>query len=102
MMGVGEYVDLILKKKKITRTEFTKRINEVEKLLGDSRTTVTNITNYLNGYHSIGRKAAARWEVALDLEEGTLLRMVSEPLSLEGSKEFREYMKKIRDVRRKL
>lgn len=102
MMNICEYVDLILKKKKMTRTEFTKRINEVESKLGDSRTTITNVTNYLNGYHSIGRKAAARWEIALDLEEGTLIRMVSDPSSSVGERDFNEYMKKLREIRRNI
>lgn len=101
-MGVGEYVDLILKKKKITRTEFTKRINEVEKLLGDSRTTLTNVTNYLNGYHAIRPKTVAKWEVALDLEEGTLIKKVAEPLSSDGIKEMKELINKLREIRRKL
>lgn len=102
MMNISEYVDLILRKKKMSRTDFAKRINRIEEKLGDSRTTVTNITNYLNGYHSIGRRAAARWEVALDLEEGTLLRMVSDPSSREGDKDFKEYMKKLREIRRNI
>lgn len=102
MIGIAEYVDLILKKKKMTRTEFTKRINRVEKELGDSRTTNANVTNYLNGYHSIGRKAAARWEIALGLEEGTLIRMVSSASSNEGERDFKEYMKKLREIRRNI
>ncbi len=102
MMNVGEYVDLILKKKKITRTEFTKRINRVEEKLGDTRTTVTNVTNYLNGYHAIRPKAVAKWEVALGLDEGTLLKMVSNPLSSDGEKEFKELIKKLREIRRML
>jgi len=102
MIGIAEYVDLILKKRKMTRTEFTKRINEVEEKLGDSRTSVMNITNYLNGYHAIRPKAVAKWEVALGLEEGTLLRMVSDPLSSGGEKEYRELLKKLREIRRML
>lgn len=101
MIGIAEYVDLILRKKKLSRTEFVKKINEIESRLGESRTTSQNITNYLNGYHSIGRKAAARWEVALGLEEGTLLRMVMQPTSTEGEKEFKDYMNKLQEIRRK-
>ena len=93
---------LYLDKKKINRAELVKKINRVEELLGDSRTKPMNVTNYLNGYHSFGRRTLAKWEVALDLDEGSLYLMVAPPLSSEGEREFREYIKKLREIRRKL
>ena len=101
MIDIREYLTLYLDKKKINRTELVKKINRVEKELGESRTCNANVTNYLNGYHPFRCKVLAKWEVALDLEEGSLFNYVSPPLSSDGVKEFREYLKKLREIRRK-
>lgn len=102
MMDVREYLCLYLDKKKINRTELTKKINEVEKKLGETRTVNANVTNYLNGYHPFRCKVLAKWEVALGLREGSLFNYVVSPLSSDGEKEFREYLKKLREIRRNL
>ena len=102
MMDIREYLCLYLDKKKINRTELTKKINNVEKKLGETRTVIANVTNYLNGYHPLRFKTLAKWEVALGLLEGSLYKCVSPPSSSEGEKEFREYLKKLREIRRNL
>ncbi|MBO7614801.1 MAG: hypothetical protein J6T15_03800 [Bacilli bacterium] len=102
MMSVREYLALYLDKKKINKNDLVKKINRVEKELGESRTVYANVTNYLNGYHPFRCKVLAKWEVALGLEEGSLFNYVSPPLSSDGVKEFKDYLKKLREIRRKL
>lgn len=99
MLGVSDYIKLILKKKKWSNNKFCQELNKIESKIGHSRTTPQNITNYLNGYHSIRPKWLAKVEVALDLEQGTLINMVAQPNSNEGKKELKEIIKKVREVK---
>ena len=101
MMNIRDYIILILDKKKMTRAEFTRKINEIEDKLGEKKTTNQNITNYLNNLdesHNIGYKMALKMEKALNLPDDTLLKMVKNPLTPDVKKDFDKLKKKVRSL----
>lgn len=101
MMNIRDYVIMVLEKKKMTRVEFTRRINKIEEKLGEKKTTNQNITNYLNGTddkHNIGYKMALKMEKALDLPNDTLIKMVKSPLTPDIVKDFDRLKKKVRNL----
>lgn len=101
MMNIREYIILILEKKKISRVEFTRKINKIEEQLGEKKSTTQNITNYLNNLdesHNIGYKMALKMEKALDLPDDTLLKMVKNPLTPDVKKDFDIMKKKVRNL----
>ena len=95
MIDVSDYIKLILKKRKISNRELCRRINEIEKRLGDKRTSPQNITNYLNGSHTITQKWLVKVECALDLPIGTLFKQVKAPTDKDIIKEL---IKKVRGI----
>lgn len=97
MLTVNDYIKLVLKKKKWTNVRFCQELNKIEEKLGESRTTPQNISNYMHGQWSYRPKVLVKYEVALDLPFGTLINMVKEPLSPEGKKELKEFIKKVRN-----
>ena len=99
MLDVADYIKFILKKKNWTNTRLCQEINKIEEQLGESRTTKQNITNYLNGYYNFRPKILVKYEKALGLQQGTLLNMVSQPVTKESKKEVQELIKKIEKVR---
>ena len=84
-----------MKKKKWTRRRLCKELNKIEEKLGDSRTNYQNITNYLNGYWEFRPKILAKYEKALGLDFGTLINMVSLPISRNAKKELKKCIDKI-------
>lgn len=101
MMNIRDYIMLVLEKKKLTRVEFCKKINSIEEQLGEKKSTVQNITNYLNGTddkHNIGYKMALKMEKALDLPDDTLINMVKSPLTPDVAKDFDRLKKKVRSL----
>lgn len=101
MLNIREYINLVLDKKKMTRADFCKKINQIEEKLGEKKTTTQNITNYLNGTddkHNIGYKMALKMEKALDLPDDTLLKMVKNPLTPDVVKDFDIMKKKVRNL----
>jgi transcriptional regulator with XRE-family HTH domain len=101
MLNIREYINLVLDKKKMTRADFCKKINQIEEKLGEKKTTTQNITNYLNGTddkHNIGYKMALKMEKALDLPDDTLLKMVKNPLTPDVAKDFDIMKKKVRNL----
>ena len=101
MINVVDYINLILKKKGLSRAEFTSKINEIEDRLGDSRTTTQNITNYLNntdGLHNLGYKMILKMEKALDLPDDTLLKLVKNPITEGSKKDFNDMKRKVREL----
>lgn len=101
MMNIREYIDLVLSKKKMTRAEFARKINEIEEKLGEKKTNHQNITNYLNGTddkHNIGYKMALKMEKALDLPNDTLINMVKSPLTPDVVKDFNKLKEKVRKL----
>lgn len=101
MMNIREYIDLVLSKKKMTRTEFSRKINEIEEKLGEKKSNCQNITNYLNGTddkHNIGYKMALKMEKALDLPNDTLINMVKSPMTPDVIKDFNKLKEKVRKL----
>ena len=96
MLNVSDYIKLLLKKKKWTNQRLCDELNKIEAKLGDSRTTRQNVSNYLNGQWAFRPKVLAKYEVALGLPDDTLINMVQIPLSKDGKKELKEYIKKVR------
>ena len=98
MINVGNYIEMILTKKKWTKTKFCEEINRIEAKLGESRTTPQNITNYFNGLWAFRPKILVKWEKALGLKEGTLYKMVVPPATKEGREELKMTIEQIRKV----
>lgn len=101
MMNIRDYINLVLMKKKMTRTAFCKEINKIEEKLGEKKSTNQNITNYLNGTddkHNIGYKMALKMEKALNLPDDTLINMVKNPLTPDVAKDFDRLKKKVRNL----
>ena len=101
MMNIREYIMLVLQKKKMTRADFCKKINEIEDKLGEKKSSTQNITNYLNGTddsHNIGYKMALKMEKALDLPNDTLINMVKMPLTSDAVKDFNKLKEKVRKL----
>jgi len=96
MMNVSEYILLILVKKKWTRAKLCEEINRIESKLGEKRTAVQDIANYINGRWAFRPKILAKWEKALELKEGTLMNMVMPPLTKEGKQELKETIERLR------
>ena len=99
MLTVNDYIKLILKKKKWTNTKLCHEINKIEVQLGDKKTTPQNITNYLNGYWTFGPKLLVKYEKALGLVEGTLIKMVPKPSTKAGKQELKDLIEKVREVK---
>ena len=100
MLTVNDYIKLILKKKKWTNVRLCQELNKIESKLGDSKTSSQNITNYLNGYHDMRPKWLVKVEKALDLQQGTLVKMVMPPSSKEAQKELKDIIKKVNEVKK--
>ena len=95
MMLISDYVKIILKKNKISKTELLKRINELEiKVEGEIRTRKQNLTNYLNDFHSWGYEFTRKVEVALDLNDGFLVNMLGKPTTKLAKQRYKEIMDK--------
>ena len=98
MIDVIEFINNIMKKEKISRTELCKRINDIEEKANlKRRTTIQNVTNYLNGYHNIRPKWLVKVEIALSLPPNLLVDMVEKPKTRIG----REELEKIKEVLRR-
>ena len=101
MLSIRDYIVLVLDKKKMTRREFTEKINQIEEKLGEKKSSTQNITNYLNGTddkHNIGYKMALKMEKALDLPNDTLINMVKLPLTADAERDFNNLKKKVRNL----
>lgn len=95
MMLISDYVKIILKKNKISKTELLKRINELEiKVEGEIRTRKQNLTNYLNDFHSWGYEFTRKVEVALGLNDGFLVNMLGKPTTKLAKQRYKEIMDK--------
>lgn len=98
MLGINEYVKLILRKKKWTKVKFAEELNKVEAKLGDKRTAPQNVWNRLSGEDNLSPKTLAKYEVALGLPFGTLLDLTPNmPISKKAKKELENYIEKARE-----
>jgi len=98
MINVSSYILMILEKKGWTRTKLCEEINKIESKLGEKRTTVNNVSQYLNGVWAFRPKILAKWEIALGLKRGTLMNMVMPPITKEGKVELEETIERLSKV----
>lgn len=70
---IGDYLGLILKKKKISQSEFARMINNS----GLTHIQIQNINNCIKGQVPIGTERARIFEIVLDLPEGTLTNIAT-------------------------
>lgn len=95
MINISTYVKMILKKKHMTNTDLLRKINKLEEKSGvKERTVKQNITNYLNDYWHWGYSFARKVEVALELEDKTLLNLLPKPKSESQKRIYKEVLKK--------
>ena len=98
MINVASYIRMILSKKGWSNVRLKEEINKIEVKLGDKRTNVTDISNYLNGIWEWIPNILAKWELALGLKEGALVNMVSPPITKEGKNELKEVIERLRNI----
>ena len=101
MLNIREYIDLVLMKKHMTRREFCNKINQIEEKLGEKKSTVQSVTNWLNGTddkHNIGYRTALKMEKALDLPDDTLINMVKNPITADAVKDFNKMKERVRKL----
>lgn len=100
MLDLKTYIDLCIKKKKWTYTEFVNRVNYYKKILGDKGVMrVNNISEILNSGRAIDEKTLIIFEKVLGLKENSLYQysVKSKDRSvIEKNKKIRE---RLRDVR---
>ena len=89
---------MILTKKGWSNTRLKEEINKIEAKLGDKRTNLPDIANYLNGRWEFRPKILAKWELALGLKEGALVNMVSPPVTKEAKNELSEIVDRLRKL----
>ena len=99
MINVCDYILMILDKKKWSRNRLIEELNKIERKLGDRRTDSETVKEYLKGELPFRPKILAKWEIALDLREGTLMNMVSPPITKDGKEELRKTLEILRKVR---
>ena len=98
MINVASYIRMILTKKGWSNTRLKEEINKIEAKLGDKRTNLPDIANYLNGRWEFRPKILAKWELALGLKEGALVNMVSPPVTKEAKNELSEIVDRLRKL----
>ena len=97
MLSISDYIKIIMDKKNMTNMDLVRKINKIEEEAGvEERTKKQNITSYLNGYQSWGYEFVRKVEVALELRDGFLMRMLGKPKTRDSRKRYEEIMKKYR------
>ena len=99
MLNVSNVIALILEKKGWSQMDLCRAINRLEARLGEMRTTKYDISNYFSGRLLFRPKVLAKWEIALDLPEGTLMKMVAPPITKEGKEELSKTIERLRKLR---
>lgn len=75
MLSIATIVNIIMKRKKVTKKELLNKMNELD--LGNGKPlSLTHIDNLLSGSEKFGAVWARRFEIVLDLEEGYLGNLV--------------------------
>ncbi len=99
MISTAMIIKQLMKKKGISNAELLKKINKIEEASGvRERTTKQNVTNYLNGYHNLGYDMARKMELALDLEDKTILNLMPKPKGMGKRNQYNECLKKWKRV----
>lgn len=99
MMNVNDYIELILEKKGWSKMDLCRALNKLEARLGDMRTSKQYINEYMSGNMPFRPKVLAKWEIALDLPEGTLMNLVAQPITKEGKDELKNTIERLRKLR---
>lgn len=75
MLSIATIVNVIMKRKNITKKEVLNKMNELD--LGNGKPlSLTHIDNLLSGSEKFGTLWARRFEIVLELEEGYLGSLV--------------------------
>ena len=75
MLSIATIVNVIMKRKNITKKEMLNKMNELD--LGHGKPlNITHIDNLLSGSEKFGALWARRFEIVLDLEDGYLGNLV--------------------------
>ena len=102
MINVADYISLILEKKGWNRTRLMNELIKIESKIGDRRSDLKTIKEYLEGVLPFRPKILAKWEIALGLKEGALMNMVAPPITKDGKDELKRTLETLRKVRREL
>lgn len=79
----------------MSNTDLVKAINKVEEASGvKERVVAQNVTNYLNDYYNWGYDFTRKVEVALALEDKTLLNLLPKPKGKNQKRIYKEALKK--------
>ena len=79
----------------MSNMDLVKAINKVEEASGvKERTVIQNVTNYLNDYWNWGYSFTRKIEVALGLEDKTLLNLLPKPKGESQKRIYKEALKK--------
>ena len=102
MINVADYISLILEKKGWNRTRLMNELIKIESKIGDRRSDLKTIKEYLEGVLPFRPKILDKWEIALGLKEGALMSMVAPPITKDGKDELKRTLETLRKVRREL
>lgn len=95
MLDLKTFIELCIKKKGYTYTEFVERVNRIKFKLGDKGIMrINNISEILNSNRDIDERTLLIWEVALDLPENTLVNLSSKRGKTKKNNEVREKLRK--------
>ncbi len=73
-MHIGQYIQIVLKKKNMSSQDLVNRINELH--LCNGKIYKNAISEMLNGNRKITKKVAEKMEVALNLPESSLTELI--------------------------
>ena len=79
----------------MTNMDLVRAINQVEEVSGSKeRTSKQNVTNYLNDYFNWGYSFTRKVEVALELENESLLNLLPKPKGESQKAIYKEVLNK--------
>ena len=85
----------------MSNMDLVRAINKVEERCGlKERTVKQNVTNFLNGYFDWGYDFTRKVEVALELEELTLMNTLRKPKTKWEKKCYNEALEKYKVVKK--
>lgn len=87
-MQIGEYIKLILEKKKITQQELVNRLNKINLNVNGGKFTRFYISNCLTGTRPVTPAMARLIELALKLPKYSIVKLVGLPTTASGQKEL--------------
>ena len=87
-MQIGEYIKLILEKKKITQQELVNRLNKINLNVNGGKFTRFYISNFLTGTRPVTPAMARLIELALKLPKYSIVKLVGLPTTASGQKEL--------------